>query len=250
MITALTNRYYRNLQKTEMVRYWKTKDAVEAKIVREPQGHTVMYMEGEKYPFPGYPRGSLLYGNLSPLKHEIKNRIFNAIWYKLEAGVSPSAVQEYLKKDAWPFIFDLLEKNKYDLVPFEQMNPPIKELYRALTKVGVHPWLKETICIIFQEDDAYRWRFQWLTKFFPLFGKPQLKHFKKALSMIEHAEEVGDMKERERLWKRGFMFMLKDNPKFWEFVREVDWKKLKMTKADKYFFRAKWFKVDYPEYGY
>lgn len=233
-----------------MVKYWKTKDMVEAKLVKTPEGHTVMWMQGEKYPFPGHPRGTLLYGNLSPLKHEIKNRVFNAIWYKLEAGVSGKDIKTYLETDAWPFIYSLVEKNRYDLVPFEQMNPPIKELYRALTKVGVNEWLKEAICLIFQEDDAYRWRVQWLTKFFPLFGNPTLKHFEKALSMIEHAEEVGDMKERQRLWKKGLFFMLKDNPMFWEFVKEMDWSKFRMTKADKYFFRAKWFRVDYPAYTY
>lgn len=250
MITALKNKYYRNLQKKEMVQYWKYKDAVEAKIVRAPEGHVVMYMEGEKYPFPGHPRGTLLYGNLSPLKHEIKNRIFNAIHYQLAEGKSEEWVRHYLRTEALPYIYKLVEENKYDLVPFEQMNPPIKELYRAMTKVGVNPWLKEAVCLIFQEDDAYRWRFQWLTKFFPHFWKPSLKHFEKALSMIEHAEEVDDMKERERLWRNGFLFMLKDHPKFWAFVKEVNWNKLRLTKADKYFFRAKWFKVDFPEYGY
>ena len=34
------------------------------------------------------------------------------------------------------------------------------------------------------------------------------------------------------------------------FVKEVDWNKVKLSKADKYYFRAKYFKVDHPVYDY
>jgi hypothetical protein len=35
--------------------------------------------------------------------------------------------------------------------------------------------------------------------------------------------------------------------RYWiEFMQNADLRKLKLTKADKYFFRAKYFKVDYP----
>jgi hypothetical protein len=58
------------------------------------------------------------------------------------------------------------------------------------------------------------------------------------------------MKERERLFKRIFLFMVKDSEMFSKFLRETDWKKIRLTPADKYFFRAKYFKVDYPGYEY
>lgn len=231
-----------------MVRYWKDKDAVEAKLIKTPEGHTIMYMEGEKYPFPGHPRGTFLYGNLSKVKHWIKNKVFNETWRLLGEQKDPEDIKTYLKNDAWPYVFSLTEDFKYELLPFEALNPPIKELYRAMEAVDVDSKLRDTIVAIFQEDDAYRWRFQWIVKFFPLVGKPTRKHFFKALDMMEHAEEVGDMKERIRLVKRGLEFMLDE--KFDSFLKEMDWKKFKLTKADKYFFRAKWFRVDYPEYQY
>lgn len=232
-----------------MVSYWMTKDAVEAKVVKTPEGHYEMMMEGEKYPFPGHPRGSLLFGSLSPLKHQIKNQIFNEAWRMLEEKKSEEEIRLYLH-GAWENIFALAEKNKYDMVPYELLNPPIKELHRAMTAVGCDNRLRDTICFILQEDDAYRMRFQWIVKFFPWLGKPTLAHFTKGLSMLEHAEIVGDMKERQRLFKRIFLFMVDGSPRFEAFLKEVNWSKVGLSAADKYFFRAKYFKVDYPEYKY
>lgn len=246
MFQALKDKIYRN---KEMVSYWKRADSVEAKVYKTKGGHYEMQMKGEKYPFMGYPRGTLLFGKLSPLKHQIKNKIFNAAWAMLEKNKPESEIKSYLES-AWQEIFTLAEETKYDMVPFEQLMPPVKELHRAMTTVGVDSRLRDVICFIFQEDDAYRMRCQWICKFFPWFGKPSVEDFTYGLSMLEHGEAVGDMKERERLFKRIFLFMTKDSDKFKDFLNETDWKKVALTKADKYFFRAKYFKVDYPEYRY
>lgn len=254
MIQYLRDRKYKN---AEMVSYWKTQDSVEAKIMLMPEGHYAMQMKGEKYPFPGYPRGPLLYGGLSPLKHQIKNQIFNESWAMLEAGKSWEEVLYKVKRTLEQNIFPLAEQSKYDMVPFARLNPPIKEVYRAMTVVGGgdrrFEQLRDIICFILQEDDAYRMRFQWVAKFLPRFFRPQVKHFEWGLSMLEHAEMVGDMKERQRLFKRIFTTVLKDptiRDLFERFLKEVDWTKVRLSKADKYFFRAKYFKVDYPEYKY
>lgn len=223
-----------------------TADAVEAKLVQAPEGHYMMYMQGEKYPFPGYPRGSLLFGKLSPLKHQIKNKIFNETWRMLEEKVPEHEIRAYLYK-AWEEIFTLAEETKYDQVPFERLVPPMKELYRAMTKVGIDNRLRDLVIFILQEDDAYRMRFQWIAKFFPKWRKPTVKHMVKGLSMLEHAEIVGDMKERQRLFKRIFLFMACDSYTFKAFLEELDWKKVGLTKADLYFLRAKYFKADFPE---
>lgn len=238
----------RKYRKAEMVSYWKHKDHVEAKVMRQPDGTYVMKMEGEKYLFPGYPRGSLLYGGLSPLKHQIKNHIFNDVWAMLEMGADRASIVKHLNTVAWPAIYELAEKTRYDMVPYERMNGPVKELYRAMEVVGVDPTLKEIICFILQEDDAYRMRLQWMVKFFPRWRKPTREDFAKALEMAEEAEVVGDMKERQRLFRRVFLEIA--DKKFDHLLAEVNWKKVALSKGDKYFFRAKYFKVDYPEYAY
>ena len=253
MIDFLKNKYYRS---RPMVKYWKTADAVEAKVVREKEGHYQMYMQGEDYPFPGYPRGSLLYGKLSPLKHWIKNKVFNDTWAMLEDKKSSEEITKYLKEVAYPYVFEIAEDAKYDMVPLEVMNPPVRELYRALTKVSdgdtVNKW-RDIITFIFQEDDGYRMRFQWMTKFLPKFRKPTVEDFMYALKMHEDGESVGDMKEKARLILRVMKEILND-PKslatFKALLKECDWKKLKLTEADLYFLRAKYFKADYPEYAY
>lgn len=240
-------------KKAEMVKYWKTQDAVEAKVVQSKEGHMEMHMKGEKYPFPGFPRGSLLFGALSPLKHNIKNKIFNDAWALLEQGKTNEEVRAAID-EAWKSIFVMAEKTKYDMVPFEKMVPPIKELWRAMTAISGGRkdvlQIRDILCFIFQEDDAYRMRFQWLAKFYPTFWKPTYDNFIYSLEMLEHAEVVGDMKERIRLLRRVLNVIFEDSALFDRFLREVNWSKIRLTKADKYFFRAKYFKVDYPENQY
>lgn len=240
-------------------------DSVEAKVVETKEGHNVMYMKGEKYPFPGYPREVLLYGKLSPLKHHIKNQIFNEAWHRIDKD-SPEEVMQYLRGTAWPNIVKLAQETTFDMVPYQKMVPIVKELYRAFTAVYAKTGnkhvleLRDVMTFILQEDDAYRFRFQWLAKFFnpnslwrKVLRRDPIKDFDWALSMLEHGEMIGDMKERQRLLRKVLVFVLKDESVrnlFQLFQKELDWKKVQLSKADKYFFRAKYFKVDYPERTY
>lgn len=239
----------------ELVRYWKTQSAVQAKVT-EKDGALVMLMEGEKYPFPGFPRGYLLFGKLSKLKHEIKNQIFNNSWAKLEQGVSDKEVITEIK-ETLTRIYVLMEESKYDIVPPEKLVPAVKEIHRAWTKVSPQSaQLRDLITFILQEDDSYRFRFQWMVEYMPFwlfrFINP-VSFFEKALIWLENAEVIGDMKERIRLFRRIILLVLKDEQfkkGFVELFREINWKKVKMTKADKYFFRGKYFKVDLNLFDY
>lgn len=268
--TILKWYYHKKYRNPEMVQYWKTGEATRAKLTTAPDGSYVMHMEGEKYPFPGHPRGVLLYGPLSPLKHEIKNQIFNYAWYELErTGDNPvdnKNLINTLKREKLLNIKAILDKGRLDMVPPEKMVPCVREIWRALSEVEDQTGsekvrlIKELVCFIFQEDDAYRFRFQWMSKFFDpnswwrkLTGRSVLEDFDAALAMLEQGEVVGDMKERQRLLRRILMFVLRDEGVrrcFDLFIKELDWSKVRLSKADKYFFRAKYFKVDYPEYQY
>lgn len=256
----------------EMVKYWMKKESVEAKITRAPEGHYIMWMDGEKYPFPGFPRGLVLYKSLSKLKHEVKNQFFNDAWYALERGEDEKALvaERKLLGPVMDNILKLTYERRMTMVPPERMVPPVKELHRAwsvVEKTIKDPhrrqrlgFLKDCLCFILQEDDSYRFRVQWIVKFFNpsswyfrLLGwNRTFKSFDYALQMLEQAEVVGDMKERIRLLRRILNMMLKDEAVqrlFKAFCKEVDWNKVKLSKADKYFFRAKYFKCDYPEYN-
>jgi len=248
--------FFKRKNKKEMVSYWQRQESVEAKVYKTKQGHYEMQMQGEKYPFPGHPRGNLLYGSLSPLKHEIKNQIFNDVWAMLENDVPDKAIFTHVKGEVLPKIFALAEKSKFDFVPSEQLVPAVKELHRAMTVVEQKTGnatvgkLRDIMCFILEEDDGYRFRFQWIMKFLPLFKRFNVKHFVKGLELLEHAEIIGDMKERIRLLRRVLLFSLKDesiNNCFNLLMKELDVRKVRLSKADKYFFRAKYFKVDFPE---
>ena len=250
--------WYRNTSPAdlEMGSYWKKGgDGVNAKVTKAEDGSTVMIMEGEKYPFPTFPRSHILYGHLSKIKHEIKNQIFNESWARLEEGVDKEWIIKDIKNKLFGSIAKLAEQSKYDMLPVSAMCPSVKEIYRAWTKVSPQTWqLRNYLCFILQEDDAYRFRVQWLYQWFGFFFKIfPVESFKYSLQMLEHGEVVGDMKERIRLLRRILMLALEDKSIKKQFIalfREIKWSKVKLSKADKYHFRGKYFKVDmkYLEY--
>jgi hypothetical protein len=110
------------------------------------------------------------------------------------------------------------------------------------------------LCFILQEDDAYRFRVQWLFGIFrPRWWLDPVRLFDFALSELENAEVIGDMKERQRLLKRILLLTLEDKhirELFVKFCRELNWKKVRLSRADKYHFRGKYFKVDWLYFEY
>lgn len=259
--------------KMSMVQYWKGNNGVTAaKVVKQPGGELMMHLEGEKEIFPGFPRGHLLFGTLSKLKHEIKNQIFNEAWAKLEAGIPTSEVIVGIKSHVirglritddktipiGKFGDPIIDYCFYDMVPPEKMVPSVREVWRVMSILEKEDsrlrWLKLALTYILQEDDAYRFRFQWIVPILKgFFFKNPVESFRIALEEAEHAEIIGDMKERIRLLRRVLMTVLED-PKaryfFIRFFHEMDWKKVKLTKADKYHFRGKWFKCDLDLFEY
>ena len=240
--------------KMPMVSYWRTKEAVEAKLITD-NGALKMVMDGEKYPMWGYPRGHLLipaeeqYGPLSKLKHEIKNQIFNDTWKEIEEGLPKETILE----NAWKRLeatLEFLKPLKYDLMPKQSMCPAVREIHRAWTKVAPcekSSKLRDMLCLILQEDDGYRYRVQWMAIWFPLIKINPIKIFNYALEKVEQAEVIRDMKERVRLLRRVLMFLLEDpiiRKNFNAFFKEVDWKKVRITEADRYHMRGKYFKTD------
>lgn len=260
--------------KMPMVKYWKTKECVAAKVITNKDGALVMQMEGEDEVFPGFPRSHTLFGTLSKLKHEIKDQIFNDSWWALERGEKPEDIIDRIKKlvcggvkvrDTGSVGFstfvageDCLDRCRYDMVPPEKMVTPVKELWRVFSKLEEKEprlkWLKEVITYLCQEDDAYRFRVQWIVQIMrPRWYKDPIKWLDLALEELENAEVIGDMKIKIRLLRKIWLLVLQDKrvmELYREFCKEADWDKLKITKADKYFFRGKWFKVDLDKFEY
>lgn len=225
----------------EMVSWWMYKDHAQAKVTEGEDGSYIMWMENEKYPFPGYPRGHLLYGVLSKFKHELKNKVFNDNWARLENGERP------VLDEAREVLSMLIQERKHDMMPVERMVPSMRELYRSIPD----PLWRDILTFILQEDDGYRFRVQWFFQF--ISKEDPIGSFQHAMEMLEHAEVTGDMKERIRLIRRVLTELWKDPQyaKYWlQFVENVDLKKVCLSKADKFFFRAKFFKVDYPDNEY
>ena len=268
MIKTLLQKFFNVKGEEDMVKYWKSKLAVEAKVTTDETGSYIMWMEGEKYPFPGFPRGVVLFKSLSKLKHEIKNQIFNDSWYGLEDGKSEEQIIGEVKEKLFTTIKSLMDERRLLLLPPERMASMPRELWRAMTvlekrhKSDHIRVLKEVLCFVANEDDAYRMRMQDFLEYmrpktlgkriYRWFGlwkdDKMIEDFDIGLGFMEHTEIVGDMKERQRLLRRILVICLKDKrirQLFLELCREWDWNKMYLTKGDRYFLRGKWYKVDY-----
>src|SRR3990167_312098 len=253
----------RNPAQMPMVQYWKTKNSIPAKVTTNKQGEIIMIMEGEKEPFPGFPRGYLLFGSLSKLKHEIKTKLFNDSWWALEQNVPRETVIKQIKEKLEQ-IAAITETAKYDMIPPQKMPRAVKEIWRAMAVIEkespkIEP-LKKALTYILTEDDAYRFRLQWIIQLFNpsswlfkiLFRDP-IKDWEIALEELENAEVIGDMKERVRLFKRISLLLLEDKrikELFIKLCKEMNWKKLKLSKADKYHLRGKYFLCDLDKFEY
>ncbi len=241
----------------EMVSYWKTGEVAPAKLTKNKDGINVLRVEGEKYDIPSYPRGRLLFGPLSKLKHEIKNQVFNEAHALLEASKSTDEVNRHIKQKLLSQgLLELVEGMRYEMLPTDQLTTPVREIHRAWTKVAppkTYP-IRDMLCLILQEDDSYRFRVQWLVPYMGWFLKwTPVEALDKALAILEHGEVIDDMKERQRLLRRIVMTALQDpviKDLFIKLVREIDWKKVRLSKGDKYHFRGKYFKVDYDIFEY
>lgn len=257
---AFYNRWYKN-HPPEMVKYWQWKrDAALARVFKDKDGSYRMEIQGEDHVYPGFPRGHLLLSSLSKLKHECKNQFFNWAWAQLEEGVPSKDIIGSLKGRVLNSLITLSDSFKFFMVPYEKMVPPVKELWRAFEVIeNKYPskrlsLLKKMLCFILQEDDAYRFRVQWLFNYFRFTRKKDyVKRFEYALERMQHAEVVEDMKLRIRLLRRILMLILEDEKvkkMFTELFHELDWKKMRLSKADTYYFRGKYFKVDFEKYDY
>lgn len=183
IIKSFFNIFYK-YRPPEMVKYFLTQDSARAKVLQDKDGALKMEIEGEKYLFPGFPRGPVLTGPLAKLKHKVKNMVFNQVFAELET----------MAKDM-----------NADMVPEEKMVPAVRELHRVLQELenaevvddmkGRIRLIRKVVCFFLQEDDAYRFRYQWV-------------------------------------------------------MERLDMKKVKLSKADKYYFRGKYFKVDHDKFDY
>ena len=83
---------------------------------------------------------------------------------------------------------------------------------------------------------------------------PSVREIDRVLRLLEDAEVVEDMKARIRLVRKVVTFFLQEDDAYrfrmqWAFER-LDPKKMKLSKADKYYFRGKYFKVDHDIFDY
>ena len=83
---------------------------------------------------------------------------------------------------------------------------------------------------------------------------PFIREMWRVFEKLENAEVVPDMKERIKLIKKVMCWFLQEDDAYrfraqW-FLENLDIGKVKLSKADKYYFRGKYFKVDHDQWDY
>ena len=140
MFDFLKNLFNRDM---EVVKYGSKTGKQKAYPAIDPQtGERILVIKDEKYPLRGFPRGHVLHGPLAPLKGYFKNLI----------------IEQIVK--CVPF-----------KIPSEHLTLPVRELERVFNLMitaedepemkKLIGQLRDGICMILEEDDAYRFRIQW-----------------------------------------------------------------------------------------
>ena len=118
---------------------------------------------------------------------------------------------------------------KYDMIPIEQCCSFVKEIWNALTELekletdedikDFERTLKKFFCFFMQEDDAWRFRWQWV--------------FERFNRKIYSKYDLADLANKNNYQVR-FQFVLS----------QMNYNKCKLSKIDKYHFRGKWFRPE------
>lgn len=251
----------------EMVSYWKESKGMLARIRIAKGGHFEMEIKGEKYPMKGFPRGYLMQSEtgdfplFSKVKHLAKNLIFNWAWNEIANGTEEKTIVSAVKGPALDNVFELFSGLKYHMLPFDRLVPAVKEFWTGMSAIeGESPRvkpLKEFLSFTMQEDDGYRYRVQWLMEAAKFRKGDTIGEIKKKLESgllkMADAEVVEDMKLRINLLRVVLLLLINDQRigNLAELLfKNMDPRKMRLDRGDKYHFRGKYFKVDHDHYEY
>ena len=152
IISKLVKLFFNTLYKfkpPEAVHYYKTQEAAKARVITGADGSLQMEIQGEKYPFTGFPRGHVLTGGLSKLKQKVKDMVFNQVFAEIEK---------------------MYGDMKHDALPPERMPVSVRHIWETFEKLeemeivddmrGRIKLIKKVLCFFLESDDAYRFRAQ------------------------------------------------------------------------------------------
>lgn len=136
-------------KQNDSVRYYKTQESTRARLVNAKDGSLQMELQGEKYPFKGFPRGHILMGPLANIKKALKDMVFNTVFKEIEK---------------------MYDDAKLNALPIEKCAPAVREMDRVFENLvnmevtddmkGRINLIRKVIIFFLQEDDAYRYRAQ------------------------------------------------------------------------------------------
>jgi hypothetical protein len=270
-------KYYFKIRPPEMVRYGQKGDgSARAKVVKDKDGSVKMEIEGEKYLFPGFPRGHVLFNQLDRFKKSTKEYVFHTI-YRLAKGQKLDLSNPFIKELARMFdmiteaevtvdMRDRMQMLKTGICYFLNKNDSIignilknrakdimvKHIYEAIPDmlpeeqlvVAVREMGRVFDLMIAREPD-YKMKDEWtkIKKGLLFFFEEDDAYRFRTQWFIEKL----DMR-KVRIADPGEKWFTPDDyrSRLQWFLMNLDIKKVKLSKADIYYFRGKWFRPDYP----
>ncbi len=210
------------------------------------EGGTFTYFEGMKYPVKGFAEGESVerldeakkmlmrilkgFNGMSKFKF-----LFLIIFKKQIEEISKSLVVSF-----WEYIKKYRNKE-------ERYCVTAKELYDVFKDIDIDIFyrdkIRDNICMLFEYDDAYRYRFQYIIEKLNKeeFKKNPIKELKRLFTILEETETEDSMKAKWRM-VRKFIFLLRYT-KYFKTIKEILLKidniKIKLDEADLYHARVK-----------
>lgn len=212
------------------------------------EGGVYTYMEGYEYPYKGFPFHEFVdkidslkkisRGILSSLFHSLKKR--NKLQIVLLA-LSPWLFNDMLVAAIYAFHRVIIRFKIKEL----RYSIAVREVYRVIGGSDLKEHIRDILCMVLENDNAYRFRFQDVV---PEIDKDALakntsKELLRILDLMQEREKKQDVKDTWTLLKTFLPMYLFVNPRVRKeiisIVSAMDMEKIKLDPGDQFFCRPR-----------
>uniref|UniRef100_A0A7V3JAA4 Uncharacterized protein n=1 Tax=candidate division CPR3 bacterium TaxID=2268181 RepID=A0A7V3JAA4_UNCC3 len=226
------------------------------KVEFPEEGGILTYMEGQEYPYRGFPYFEFV-ETMDKIKKIVKGMV-SGIYHNIYKGNKAKlltflsiawAIKRIFYAGVYTF-YRLIERFKIKPIRYCQA---IRELYRAFSierkdekpKIKeLRIMLRELMCMILEFDNAYRFRFQDLMEEFNKenFKKSPIKELNRLIDIAISREKTQELKDMWTLMKMGLLYLKIDKKlekMLVDVFSQIDLEKVKLTIEDKSYCRPR-----------
>jgi len=226
------------------------------KVEFPEEGGILTYMEGQKYPYRGFPYFEFV-ETMDKIKKIVKgmasgfyHNIYKGNKVKLLTFLPIAwAIKRLFYAGVYTF-YRLIERFKIKPIRYCQA---MREVHRAFSieRKNESPktkelrlMLRDLICMVLEFDNAYRFRFQDLMEEFNKenFRKSQIKELNRLIDIAISREKTQELKDMWTLMKMGLLYLKIDKElekMLVDIFSQIDLERVKLTIEDKSYCRPR-----------